>query len=140
MLIHILSHKIRLESAFGKTSEHLSLAKSSIPHTAPISPHEIRGSYRILSQAGQRDRNVSKCLTNPARKKRRTNKTDLSAIDNSGGTPSCKACEVVAAGAGEPGVCIAATNKPFGVEEQRTNKTLTDETAVSGLCNGMTFA
>lgn len=46
------------------------LANDSIPQTLPISPHETRGSYRLLPYAEKQDGNDSMKLTSPTRKKR----------------------------------------------------------------------
>lgn len=80
MLISTLVHKTRIETRIEETSESL-LVNDSISRTPPTSPHEMRGSYRLLPNAGKQARNDFKGLTSPARKKRTGKKSSLYPLD-----------------------------------------------------------
>lgn len=126
MLISTLVHKTQIETGAEETSESL-LANGSIPQTPPTSPHELRGSYRLLPYAGKQDRNDFKGLTSPTRKKRRTGKKSSTTINKPSEMPASKNNKVVTE-AEKHGDRITATDESCGMEKQRIDEVSTATT------------
>ena len=116
-LISTFVHNTRIETRIEETSESLVVNKS-ISRTPSTSPHEMRGSYRLLPNAGKQDRNDFKGLTSPARKKRRTGKKSSTTINKPSEKPANSEVAVTPE-AEKHDDRIAATDDPCGVNKQR---------------------